>query len=139
METVEKIFPVIFIVLSILLAATTRSLTEFEVVVFQILSLFCAIVGSYIFGRRTSIGKMNELVEPYARPAFRRLISLFKSLSRVAQITESDKYDDSTKLDIINVIVIEQIATASDALADWGDIVPDSVEELKKGMNLDDI
>lgn len=96
-------------------------------------------MGSYIFGRRASTDKIHEIVEPYARSAFRRLISLFQSLSRVAMISENDKIDDSTKVVIIKAIVIEQIATANDALADWEDIVPNSVEELKVGMNLHDI
>ena len=96
-------------------------------------------MGSYIFGLRASKDKVKEIIEPNARSAFRRLISLFRSLSRVARITESEKYDDSTKVEIIKAIVIEQIATANDALADWEDIVPKSVEELKKGMNSDDI
>ena len=70
---------------------------------------------------------------------FAGLFLYSKSLSRVAIITESDDYDDSTKVKIIKAIVIEQIATANDALADWEDIVPKSVEELKKRMNLGNI
>lgn len=143
METVEKIAPAIFIFISIVLMslygyiAIGRPLTEVEVVVFQFLSLSSALVGSYIIGRRTSNEKINKILEPYARSAFRRLISLYQSISRVAQIIDEDE-DDSIKIQIINAIVIEQISTANDALADWEDIVPESVEELKKGMKSSD-
>ena len=143
METVEKIAPAIFIFISIVLMslygyiAIGRPLTEVEVVVFQFLSLSSALVGSYIIGRRTSKEKINKILEPYARSAFRRLISLYQSISRVAQIIDEDE-DDSIKIQIINAIVIEQISTANDALADWEDIVPESVEELKKGMKSSD-
>ena len=33
----------------------------------------------------------------------------------------------------LEAIVIEQLATADDALEDWNDIVPDEVSELKIG------
>ena len=143
MDTVEKIAPLLFISIAIVLMilfgyiATTRSLTELEVIVFQLLSLFAALMGSYMFGRRVSREKINEHIEPYARSAFRRLISLYQSLSRMAGIINDDK-DNAIKLQIIEVIVLEQIGTANDALADWEDIVPKSVEELKKGIDMSD-
>ena len=77
------------------------------------------------------------MVEPHARSAFRRLISLYQSLSRVATIIEEEGNGDATKIEIVKAIVIEQIATANDALADWHDIVPESVEELRSGMQID--
>ena len=137
----RKVAPAILILTSIVLMglfgyiATNRSLTEVEVIAFQFLSLFTALVGSYIFGRQTSKNNVKEMVEPYARSAFRRLISLFQSISRVAAIIEGDG-NDSSKIQIIRAITIEQISTANDALADWQDIVPESVEELRREMQI---
>ena len=143
MVNIERTIPAVLIVASIVLMslfgyiATERPLTEVEAIVFQFLSLFTALVGSYIFGRRTSKASIKEMVEPHARSAFRRLISLYQSISRVAQIIE-DEGEDTVKIGVIRAIVIEQIATANDSLADWQDVVPESVEELRKGMRINE-
>ena len=136
-DNAGKIITIIVILTSVgimmlfLYIATTRTLTQLEAYGFQLLSLFAGLTGSYIFGHRISKKRINEIVEPYSRPAFRRLISLYQSLSRVAFLIDDDK-EDSIKIQIIEAIVYEQIAAASDALADWEDIAPKSVEELKK-------
>ena len=49
-------------------------------------------------------------------------------------IAEEAPEDDATKMKIIEAIVTEQIATVDDALSDWQDIVPESVEELRQGL-----
>ena len=142
MGILERIAPAIFVLVSISLmvlfgvTATKRPLTELEAIILQFLTLSLGLVGSYVFGRQTSQNKLKEMVAPYARSAFRRLISLYQSISRVAGIIEGDS-NDSTKIHAIRAIVIEQIATANDALADWQDIVPELVDELKKGIETD--
>ena len=103
----------------------------------QILALLAGIGASYIFGRSASKESVRETIEPHARSAFRRLISLYRSISRVAAIIESEEArDDAAKIDIIRAIVVEQIATADDALADWQDVVPEAVEEMGKEMRI---
>ena len=144
MKRVETIAATLLIFISVMLmflfayTATERALTEIEAIVFQILALLAGIGGSYIFGRRTSKESIRETIEPHARSAFRRLISLYRSISRVAQIIESEEppRDDASKIDIIRAIVVEQIATADDALADWQDVVPEAVEEMRKEMRI---
>ena len=49
-------------------------------------------------------------------------------------INASEPADDKTKIVRIEEIVRAQIATADDALADWGDLVPESVEELRQDL-----
>lgn len=139
MKSVEKIAATVLIFISLILmflfayTATKRALTELEAIVFQIFAVLAGIGGSYIFGRRALKESIRETVEPHARSAFRRLISLYRSISRVAAIIELEEpRDDASKLDIIRAIVVEQIATADDALADWRDVVPDAVEEMRK-------
>lgn len=141
MKSIEKIVATVSIVVSLALmflfayVATERPLTEVEAIVLQFLALFAGLVGSYIFGRHASRDSIGEVIKPYARSAFRRLISLYRSLSRVARIIEADEPEDAAlKINVIRAIVVEQIATADDALADWQDVVPESVEELRKEM-----
>ena len=143
MKSAETIAATLLIFISLMLmllvayTATERALTEMEAIVFQFLALLAGIGGSYIFGRRASKEAIRETIEPHARSAFRRLISLYRSISRVAAIIESkEPRDDASKIDIIRAVVVEQIATADDALADWQDVVPEAVEKMRKGMGI---
>ena len=143
MKSVETISATLLICLSILVMslfayiATKRALTEIEAILLQFFALLAGIGGSYIFGRKTSKESIRETIEPHARSAFRRLISLYRSISHVATIIESEEpRDDASKIDIIRAIVVEQIATADDALADWQDVVPEAVEEMRKEMRI---
>ena len=136
MKTVETLMPMIFVIFAALLMvifgyrATERPLTELEAYGFQAVSLFLGLYGSYIFGRRVNKEDIEEFVKPQARSAFRRLVSLYRSISRVAQTVDGDD-DDASKVAIVRAIVSEQIGAADDALEDWRDLVPDAVEELR--------
>ena len=94
------------------------------------------LTGSYLFGRQYAKNAAKEIVKPYARSAFRRLLSLYQSLSRVAteiknyRITEECKSAETT-FARLEAIVVEQLATADHALEDWRDIVPEDVAELE--------
>lgn len=118
--------------------ATDRKLTPFESVILQVFSLSAGLLGSYLLGRRTSKELIQEAVRPHARSAFRRLISLYRSISRVATTIEaSEPKDERGKIAIIKAIVVEQLNTADDALEDWQDLDPDSVKELRKKLKDD--
>ena len=106
MKNVETIAATLLIFISLMMmflfayTATQRALTEIEAIVFQILTLLAGIGGSYIFGRKTSKESIRETIEPHARSAFRRLISLYRSISHVATIIESEEpRDDASKID----------------------------------------
>ena len=74
-----------------------------------------------------------ELISPHARSAFRRVTALYNSLYRLSTRIErlnSDKPDN--RLDLIQALVDEQIATGQDAIEDWRDIVPEEVEEIER-------
>jgi hypothetical protein len=117
--------------------ATYRDLTSLENVLLQVISLGLGLIGSYVLGRESARDAAKEMVKPHARSAFRRLLSLYRSLSRLAYAIETMREDgkvhaETTQvLDKLEGIVIEQIATADDALEDWRDIVPEDVEELR--------
>jgi hypothetical protein len=118
------------------IVATYRNLTGLENVLLQVFSLGAGLIGSYVLGRESASHAARELIKPHARSAFRRLLSLYRSLSRLLitiradrQINDSDSVTTSI-LDKLEGIVIEQIATADDAGEDWRDIVPEEVEKL---------
>ena len=92
------------------------------------------LIGSYIFGKNSALENANEVIKPHARSAFRRLLSLYQSLSRVAFTIDDCRNSGDYKLTVekLESIVIEQLATADDAIEDWADIVPAEVNELKQ-------
>lgn len=60
---------------------------------------------------------------------------MYESMSRMATIINASELpDDKTKIIKIEEIVRAQIATADDALADWEDLVPEFVEELRQDL-----
>lgn len=142
-HSIEKILPFILIIYAIIIAimfiniASKRILTNLEVILLQSVSLLHSLVGSYIFGRQSASSAAKEIIKPHARSAFRRIVALCKSLSRLASTIESerqsnkDKLECSSSLDKMKILVIEQIATADNAIADWSDIIPEEIEKLR--------
>ena len=116
--------------------ASKRTLTQLESIMLQTFSLSAGLIGSFIFGKQSAKQAAKELIKPHARSSFRRLVFLYQSLSRLAIAIEKGKKNNNSDkkegvvLDKIEAIVVEQIATADDALEDWRDIVPEDVEEL---------
>lgn len=123
--------------------ASIRNLTNLENVLFQSISLTLGIVGSVILGRESSVESAKELIKPYARSAFRRSLSLYNGLYRIATIIQEMKLEPkiressilSVLLDKLNVMIGDQIYTANDSLEDWRDIVPEDVAELERRLN----
>jgi len=137
----KLVLPMILVLISIALSlyfvhvAVSRSLTDLEGVLLQFICLSLGIAGSFIIGKYSAQKAALELIRPHARSAFRRLISLYKSLSSVnelARANDSKPTDQKMALAQISAIVSQQIGTADDALEDWIDIVPEEVEELKQ-------
>ncbi len=138
----QTIIAVVLIAASIAVAvifvitALKETLTQLEIVFFQAITLFLGLLGSFVFGRQSAMQSARETIRPHARSAFRRLLSLFNSLSRLATAIEnarsSKPMKDQPVLDKLEAIVTEQIATADDALEDWRDIVPEEVDEIRE-------
>lgn len=125
-----------------LVFASRRSLTDLELVLFQSFSLFASLVGAFVFGRQFAKGAARQMLKPHARSAFRRLLSLYQSMSRLGAVIESacpsapgDSLTASPcerALEVARAIVVEQISTADDALEDWNDLVPEDVAEIRQ-------
>ena len=118
--------------------AAIRPLTQLEFVLFQLFTLAAGVMVSFILGRQSAESAAREMIKPHARSAFRRVLSLYRSLSRLAATIASARLNKSSDdggglvLDKLEAIVVEQIATANDAMEDWRDIVPEDVEKLQQ-------
>jgi len=133
----------LFVLLSVLISvaflvmASTRDLTALENTLLQVFSLGLGLVGSYIMGKESAQSTAKDIIKPHARSAFRRLLSLYKSLSRLAFAIQTARSaapgnaEAVAILDRLDAIVTEQIGTADDALEDWNDIVPEEVANLR--------
>ena len=145
MKRTEQLLPIFLLISAFLMVglsvyiSSQRDLTSLENTLLQAFALGLGLIGSFIFGKQSAKEAARELIKPHARSAFRRLISLYESLSRVGyeienyQGTNSNANEGHTMAKL-EAIVIEQLATADDALEDWNDIVPDEVSELKSRL-----
>ena len=150
MKHLERFGPALLLLFSISVSvilayiATKRTLSGLESILWQIFVFAGGLAGSFIFGRQSAYQAAREIIKPHARSAFRRLLSLYHSLSRAATAIQSVQISDSQEnyqvaLARLEEIVIEQMSTADDALEDWRDIVPEDVEELKQKRQSDNI
>ena len=119
--------------------AATRSMTTLENVFLQVLSLVIGIGVSLYISKQSAEKTAREIIKPHARSAFRRLVSLYESLSRASNEIQSinnleSPEDYKVLVAKLDTIVTEQLSTADDALEDWNDIVPDDVEELRENL-----
>lgn len=140
---VAALLVLIAIVVSILFAitATQRNLNGLESTIWQIFTFAAGLSGSFIFGRQSAREAAREIIRLHARSAFRRVLSLYRSLARASATIKSSQVpepeeDPQVTLAKLDAIVIEQLAAADDALEDWRDIVPDDVKELTKNGEL---
>jgi hypothetical protein len=118
--------------------AASRQVTGMEGALFQTLSLGLGLVGSWLFGRQSARVAARELIKPHARSAFRRLVSLYGGLSRLAAMLDSARRSRTpgsecgAVLEKLAAVVEEHIMTADDAMEDWRDIAPEDVEALRQ-------
>lgn len=142
-KIVPFVAPSLLILASLIVAvlflaiSSQRPLTNLENVLLQLFTLGLGLVGSFFIGRLSAREVALDIIKPHARSAFRRLLSLYNSLSRMARtIQEATEKTNPTSAEIvlanIESVVIEQIASADDALEDWRDIIPDDVEQIQK-------
>lgn len=109
------------------------------------------LLGSFIFGKSSAREAARDIVRPHARASFRRAVNLYKALHRQretltvvhAGLSREARQDENggqvidlsaARWAIIGVqnLVIEQIGTATDALEDWKDLVPEEVEDFAR-------
>lgn len=140
---VAALLVLISIVVSIVFAitATRRNLNGLESTIWQIFTFAGGLSGSFIFGRQSAREAAREIIKPHARSAFRRVLSLYRSLARASatiKLSQAPESEEALQVTLakLDTIVTEQLAAADDALEDWRDIIPDDVKELTKNGEL---
>ena len=129
----------IIVLLSVVDIAAARDLSGLESVLLQIMSLAIGSGVSFYIGRQSAQSAAREIIKPHARSAFRRLVSLYRSLQRAATTIEAAQgleADENREVTLakLEVIVSAQLTTADDALEDWRDIVPEDVNEIHQKL-----
>ena len=102
---------------------TLRALTAVESILWQVFVLTAGLAGSFIFGQQSAREAAKEIIKPHVQSAFRRLDTLYRSLSRAADVIESPQNTDSPEdykvaLARLEEIIAQQLMTADDALED---------------------
>ena len=118
---------------------TTRPLTAVEGILWQVFALTTGLAGSFIFGHQSAREAAKEIIMPHVQSAFRRLDTLYRSLSRAADVIESPQNTDSPEdykvaLARLEEIIAQQLMTADDALEDWKDLAPEDVAKLNRKL-----
>lgn len=116
--------------------ASQRNLSSLENIFLQIFILTTSLAGSFLLGKIFSQNSAYDAIKPHARSAFRRVLALYGGLSRLAKSVDNEinVSKKNNALEKIKAILIEQLATADDALEDWNDIVPEEVEEIESRL-----
>jgi hypothetical protein len=139
---------IVLIAVSALLGAlfltisSTRDLTGLENTLMQLITFGLGLYGSYIQGKESMRESAKEIIKPHAKSAFRRLASLYESLSKLAYAVRDSKQIMRENqlallvLERMDGIIDGQISTADDALEDWRDIIPEELEVLDKRLRL---
>ena len=112
-------------------AASSRELSPLESSLFQAVILGGGLSGSFLFGRMSAMQAARDVIRPHARSAFRRVLSLRRSLNTLSARIEAmqrERYD--IRLDLIHVVVNEQTFISQDALDDWRDVIPDDISDM---------
>lgn len=115
--------------------STKQTLTGLESILWQIFVFAASLTGSFIFGQQSARKGATDIVKPHARSALRRLASLYRGLSRAAEVVDSAQQpepqeDYQVTLARLQEIVAGQLLTADNALEDWRDILPEVLEEF---------
>ncbi len=133
----HHLFILVLVVVSIgisvlmIYTASSRELSAVETILFQVVILGTGLSGSFLFGRSSAADAARDVIRPHARSAFRRVLSMYKSMYGLSvRIEEFQQEDHDHRLDVIRAVVDGQIAAGRDALEDWRDIIPDDVDEM---------
>ena len=139
--TFEGVLAILLVVGAIVLAvvfisaSVSRDLTTLEVIALQVMVLFLTLFGSFIGGRQLAHASADQSLRGHAKSAFRRVVSLYRGLGRVAEIAAEPGVDPKTALAVIEESVRVHMDTVDDALADWRELVPQEIETLHRSIS----
>lgn len=115
-----------------------KDLTALENRLLWIFGLVSSMIASFLITRQSTQKVALDMIKPHAKSAFRRLLWLYGSLSRLSilihETRKNDSMNDNELVQIIEALITEQIATAGDSLEDWRDIIPEQIEEVEESI-----
>jgi hypothetical protein len=126
----------VILIIVVLWISASRTLSTLEQILFQVFVLLASLLGAYLLGLQTKRESEEWALRQYARAAFRRVLTLYRSLNRMA---ESLSHEDRQEADAatqrtlsgLRATVVEQLDTIHDALEDWRDIIPEDVRDIE--------
>lgn len=115
--------------------AAVRDLSSMENVLLQFIFLSIGCGVSYMVGKQSVEKARDEFLKPHARNAVRYLVSLYRSITRAAEVTESTQnFESHENYNVIRAYLLgifgEQLASADDAIENWRDILKEELEDL---------
>lgn len=133
---------IIFIVLAFMSVGGTylalqyfRELSRVETTLFHIMTWGIGLCASYVFAMIATRSSARQEYALHARASFRRVLGLHNSLFKLSEQIESLRAQElggpNPRLDLLQALVHEQIATVQASVEDWRDIVPDEVEQVE--------
>lgn len=126
------------VVLSVamLVVSASRELSTLEGTLFQIMILAAGLSGSFVTGRRGASAAAREVVKPAARSAFRRVLWLYGSMTRLSEALGEPSQDGAVphRVLLARAILQEQMNTVSDVMEDWRDLVPEDVNDIERQL-----
>lgn len=147
--------PLVLVLASLALAyftyqvATEDEPNKLAAAMLQVISIALGLTGSFVFGRDQSRQAAAEIIKPHAKSAFRRTRNLYLGLGRQREAIAyqgqqlrdlSTGAPGSEKVSLaaalgslaaLDLVAVEQISTADDAMEDWRDLVPDEVAAIE--------
>src|SRR5579872_2881629 len=79
-----------------------RPLSPLEGTLLQAFSLLAGLAGSYLFGLSSAKAAAKDMITPHARSSFRRVWSLYMSLSRLASAIDQARNSMKDKQNLFN-------------------------------------
>ena len=138
-SSVGLIVAAILIIIIVLLISNERIISTFEQLLFQVFVLMTSLLGAYLLGLHSRHDSEERALKQYARAAFRRVLTLYRSLVRMAEVlSKEDQTSSKAEMQItlagLQATVLEQLGTLYDALEDWRDMTPEAVEDIEERL-----
>jgi hypothetical protein len=124
------------------------TLTNLEIGLLQVVFLSISVGTSFLAGRLSLQGALQDAIRPHGAKGIRRIqnlgigITTFGRVVDLARENIEEATDPSTgtvpsdrvmwTLDTLQILIGRELQTAADAVEDWQDVVPDEIRHLRE-------
>jgi hypothetical protein len=113
-----------------------NAITQRETALFNTLEFILAVAFGWVLQRIDARRQFQENLKGFALSAYRRIIDIEKSVSRISgeieRVRISYPADKSHELDMLRIIAEGTNDTVQSSIADWSDVIGDEVQTLKQ-------